>query len=988
MRAVLRSRKSCRPEEPRADFLRDGSLDNRAALLEAYRSAVKAIDESRADHAGGGMAGRQLSSGRKADPSRSARTCRPATTASCPSWPADPSRAIRGCSAWPGPSSPTPTAVSIPRSLRRFVRAYQEVQPLTIGELWAVAITLRIVLVENLGRLAERITDSRAARQTRTALADRLLGAGGRAAGAGRSRSSRRTNASRSRTAFAVQLVHRLRDQDPRVTPALTWLDERLASQGTTADAVGARRAPAAGRRERHGAQHHHQHAPDLRRRLDGVVRARQPGRRRARGRQRLREHGFPDAQLSTAAPSRSWRAARASPNSRSRSAATAAAASAPQPTRRRAGAVAAAIPATTDRRRAARVRAAIGYRPPLRKLAGAPLTASLGVGGYVACDRPGRGGPARGRRCSRSSPTGVRPLGCSACSASLGVIPAIDVAVAFVNRAVNAGFARDAAAGAGTARRRSRRTAHAGRGADAADLAATAIEEQIERLEIHHLASPEGDLHFALLSDWIDAASEHADGDEALLRRGRGRHRAAEPALRPGAGRRALPAAAPAPGLERRRSAAGSGGSASAASCMNSTGCCAARPTRRSWTSGSAPAVPTGVRYVITLDADTRLPRDAVRRLIGKMAHPLNRPRFDADGRRVVEGYAVLQPRVTPSLPMGREGSLFQRIFSSVERHRSLRAAVSDVYQDLFGEGSYTGKGIYDVDAFEAALAGRVPEFDAPQPRPVRRHVRARRPGLRRGGRRGISRALRRRRRSPSPLGARRLAVAAVDFRARAGAAGTAASSSAVPAIGRWKMLDNLRRTLSAPAAVLALLVGWTLPLPVALVWTLFVVLTIALPTLMPVDRRASRRGGPGVTMRSHMRALGGMRSLPLTLSTLIVVVPGPSGVADGRCDRSHALAPRSSRAGTCSNGFRRRSATIGPRLDVMGFARRMTARWSSARSRRSSRWRPATGVAVGASVRRAVARFAGRRALVSLLAAAASRLPIDRGRRARLCG
>ena len=70
-----------------------------------------------------------------------------------------------------------------------------------------------------------------------------------------------------------------------------------------------------------------------------------------------------------------------------------------------------------------------------------------------------------------------------------------------------------------------------------------------------------------------------------------------------------------------------------------------------------------------------------------------------------------MLQPRVTPSLPVGREGSLFQRIFSSMSGIDPYASAVSDVYQDLFGEGSYAGKGIYDVDAFEAALAGRVPD-------------------------------------------------------------------------------------------------------------------------------------------------------------------------------------------------------------------------------------------------------------------------------------
>ena len=94
-------------------------------------------------------------------------------------------------------------------------------------------------------------------------------------------------------------------------------------------------------------------------------------------------------------------------------------------------------------------------------------------------------------------------------------------------------------------------------------------------------------------------------------------------------------------------------------------------------------------------------------------MAHPLNRPRLTTAVGRVVEGYAILQPRVTPSLPIGREGSLFQRIFSSLSGIDPYASAVSDVYQDLFGEGSYAGKGIYDVDAFEAAQANRAPELD-----------------------------------------------------------------------------------------------------------------------------------------------------------------------------------------------------------------------------------------------------------------------------------
>ena len=217
------------------------------------------------------------------------------------------------------------------------------------------------------------------------------------------------------------------------------------------------------------------------------------------------------------------------------------------------------------------------------------------------------------------------------------------------------------------------------------------------------------------------------------------------------------------------------------------------------------APAVPPDIRYVITLDADTRLPRETVRRLVGKMAHPLNRPRFDATAGRVVEGYAVLQPRVTPSLPIGREGSLFQRIFSSMSGIDPYASAVSDVYQDLFGEGSYAGKGIYDVDAFEAALNGRVPEST------LLSH------DLFEGtfARAGLASDVEVVEEFPSRYDvavARQHRWARGDWQLLPWIFGRAARrrrserSRALPLIGRWKMLDNLRRTLSAPACILAL--------------------------------------------------------------------------------------------------------------------------------------------------------------------------------------
>ena len=164
-----------------------------------------------------------------------------------------------------------------------------------------------------------------------------------------------------------------------------------------------------------------------------------------------------------------------------------------------------------------------------------------------------------------------------------------------------------------------------------------------------------------------------------------------------------------------------------------------------------------------------------------------------------------MLQPRVTPSLPIGRARD---RSSSASSPGRSgidpYAFAVSDVYQDLFGEGSYTGKGIYDVDAFEAALAGRIPENTHPEPRSARGHLRAGRPGLRHRGRRGISR-----RATTSPRRASIAGRAATGSCCRGSSAAGRDSSGAASrppsrGVGRWKMLDNLRRTLCRARALL----------------------------------------------------------------------------------------------------------------------------------------------------------------------------------------
>ena len=419
-----------------------------------------------------------------------------------------------------------------------------------------------------------------------------------------------------------------------------------------------------------------------------------------------------------------------------------------------------------------------------------------------------------------------------------LGAVPAIDSAVALVNQEVTRRFGATQVPGLelrGEVPRHLRTLVVV----PTLLTRPEAIIEQVERLEIHHLASIGGEIQFALLSDWPDAASETVEGDDALLQT------AVEAIAR--LNRRH----APAPGgdrfllLHRRRVWNESqrlwiGWERKRGKLHELNRLLrGARDTTFLSLDGRPPTVPEGVHYVITLDADTRLPPDTVRRLIGKMAHPLNQPVVDPARRRVVEGYAILQPRVTPNLPVGDEGSAYQRAFSSPNGIDPYSAAVSDVYQDLFGEGSYAGKGIYAVDAFETVLADRVPDstllshdlfegvfaraglasdVEVVESYPARYDVASLR--YHRWARGdwqllpwilGWSALLGKSRRLPAKM----------------------------PASGRWKMVDNLRRSVTPLTCVLALLAGWALPFEAALVWTLF---------FLGDDRASERVAGAGV--------------------------------------------------------------------------------------------------------------------------------------------
>ena len=800
--------------------------------------------------------------------------------------------------------------------LCRFVHAYQEVQPLTIGELWAIAITLRVVLVENLRRLAEQIVLNSAARQEADALADRLLGAGGRTAEPA-SVVLAEHEGTRLRAAFAVQLVHRLRDQDPRITPALTWLDRHLAAQGMTADAV------VRDEHQRQGVATVTVRNIITSLRLISDVDWNELFERISLVDDTLsaaslfREMDFPTRNLYRSAIEELARGA----NRTELDVAQTAVLAAKHTT--------CAHDSVEDDRlgdpgyhllgdgRQA-FEAAIGFRPPLNTWPGR-LIRAVGIGGYV-----GAGGAVAAVLLAIPlfilHSRGLNPIWLNLLGV-LGAIPAIDAAVALVNSALTSGF------GAALLPALDLRTGVPARFRTLVAVptlltTVAAIEEQIKHIEVHYLASPEGELHFALLSDWMDAPTEHVDGDAALLEAavaGIARlNRRYGPA--PGGDRFLL--------LHRRR--VWNAGEARWIGWERKRGKLhelnrllrGATDTSFLDLGGQPRTAPTGVRYVITLDADTRLPRDAAHRLIGKMAHPLNRPRFDPATGRVVAGYAVLQPRVTPALPVGREGSLYQHVFSSMHGIDPYAAAVSDVYQDLFAEGSYAGKGIYEVDGFEAALADRVPDstllshdlfegifaraglttdVEVVENFPARYDVDAMRHHR---WARGDWQLL------PWIFG-------------HGPVAGTDRTRGAIPAIGRCKMLDNLRRSLSAPACMLALLVGWALPFAAAPVWTGCVLLTILLPPLLPVVSAVVPRRS-GITLRSHLDALGADLRTAFAQSALTVTFLAHQawlmGDAIARTlvrlfiTRRHLL-----------EWIPAALVTIGPRRDLLGFYRVM---------------------------------------------------------------
>jgi cyclic beta-1,2-glucan synthetase len=377
-------------------------------------------------------------------------------------------------------------------------------------------------------------------------------------------------------------------------------------------------------------------------------------------------------------------------------------------------------------------------------------------------------------------------------------------------------------------------------------------VDRLVEKLEIHHLANPDPCLHFALLTDFRDASEEVLPGDHEMAERAKaaiqalnGRYSAGGKSRffllhRP---RRWNPGEGSWIGYERKR------GKLMEFNALLRGG----YRERFSEIVGDSSIFPL-IKYVITLDTDTQLPRDSARLLVGTMAHPLNRPVFDDARGIVVEGYGILQPRVGVSLPSARR-SWFVRLFAGETGIDPYTRAVSDVYQDIFQEGSFIGKGIYDVDAFQRAMNGRVPEnavlshdlLEACHARsalvsdvefyeefPSRYSVDMDRRHRWTRGDWQITQWL-----LPRVPGseARRLA-------------------NPLSALSQWKIFDNLRRSFVPIAVTLLLLASWLVFPAIASLGVILALTVVALPGLLSVLVEASHKPAD-YPWRPHFRGM-----------------------------------------------------------------------------------------------------------------------------------
>lgn len=739
-----------------------------------------------------------------------------------------------------------------PEIIHRFVTAYQTVTPLKLGELWAIPIMLRLALIENLRRVAARIAMHRSERAHADHWADLLTRTAAR-----EPRSLVLTIADMARSAppmtgaFVAELTRRLQGQGHALALPLTWIEQQLSESGLTIEQL---------------VRYENQQQA-----ADQVTMSNSIGSLRTLGAQNWREFiesmsivervlgedpagvydsmDFATRDRYRHVVEKAARRSQLSEGEVARKAVELAGEAAARNGRddRTAHVGFHLIDAGT-----ARLKRAVGMRlspSVLLRRAGCRVPLLAYAGGTVVMT-------AFFAVClvGRARADGLDGWGLGL-FAVLAALCASHLAVALSNWLATL---------LATPRPLPRMDFSKGIPSSARTLvvvptmltSADGIDALAKALEVRFLANNHAHLHFALLTDVRDAPEEATPEDEPLVMLAR-QHIEALNARYPGADgdvfflfhrpRRWNPQDRVWMGYERKRGK------------LADLNAFLRKGDRGGFALVVGEASPlSGVQYVITLDTDTQLPRDAAWRFIGAMAHPLNRPHYDVHRQRVTAGYGILQPRVTASLS-GANRSRYGRMCASEIGIDPYTRAVSDVYQDLFGEGSFIGKGIYDVDAFEQALGGRFPDNR------ILSH------DLLEGcyARAGLMSDVQVYEDYPSRYGAdvnRRHRWIRGDWQIARwlfpGIPGPDARMCRNPlsALSRWKILDNLRRSLMAAALTLLLVSGWTM-LPSAWFWTLAATGIILLPSLLSLVANAVRKPDD-VTPRQHLAAV--VRSVP----------------------------------------------------------------------------------------------------------------------------
>jgi cyclic beta-1,2-glucan synthetase len=764
------------------------------------------------------------------------------------------------------------------QTLRRFIASYQTKAPLSIGELWAVAITLRLALVENLRRLATIIISAREERELADKLADKLLELASRQPAALIPLITERIGKrEKIPQAFVVQLTQRLREQDPAVMPVTDWLEKQLAKRQTSIEQV-------------IHAEHQRQAATQvtvgniitsmrLLSTLDwrdffesvsliepllGEDPARAYSRMEFATRDRYRHvieriskrTRSNELEIARATVELAKDAGKAAANKLNKTDLDGTNLETTEEVAQ--SQVKSELPKSPESHPEshvgyylvdsglAQLETNFAYSPPfgerLRRFAlrhsTAVYLATLGsltllvislliIAMDVVALKTSGGGVWHFSEIVSPRTSWLLLI----TTALLALIPASDLALSVLNWDITHLF---------PPRLLPRMDTATGIPEEACSIVVvptifsseTQVKELIERLEVHFLANQDTNIYFGLLGDFPDANTEETSADATVLE-----------AARVGIEE-----------LNRRHSKEGF-----------------ARfhwfHRRRQWNSGedrwmgwerkrgkleefnrllrgardtsfvvktSDDELLARIRYVITLDSDTQLPRDAARKLVGAAVHPLNRPKLDATSNRVTYGYGILQPRVSISLSSASR-SKFARIFSGNTGIDPYTTAVSDVYQDLFGEGNFTGKGLYDVIAFERALSNRVPEnsllsHDLFESLFARAALVTDIELLDEYPASYDSYAKRQHRWTRGDWQILRWLFPTVPDASRRKTGNT------LPLISRWKILDNLRRSLVAPSLFLWLVAAWTVFPGSPPLWSLFVIITIAFPVYLHV--------------------------------------------------------------------------------------------------------------------------------------------------------